>query len=140
MPRNRPPPTTIRGRSKEQLFSAETDVTSTDDQEVRTSRSTKLKGERVEAPSADLFQQATYDWGKIGVYIAVAIAVIGVIYSYADLVSLARNTSEDVKELKRKSDELLRSSIETSARIGVLERRDSQQQAQSNANQSTRSQ
>ena len=136
MPRNRQPPATTRGRSKEQLFTAETSDTSTDDPDARKSRGTNPKGERVEAPSAALLQQPNHDWGKIGVYVAVALAAITFIYSYADLMSLARNTSDDVKELKRKSDELLRSSLETSARIGVLERGDSHQRSPSSIKKS----
>ena len=125
MPRTRQIPPGSKGRSKELLFNAETAVTSTDDSvDDRKQRVKKQKGEKVEAPSPELLRQPTRDWGKIGVYVALAIAAIGLIYNYADLAALTKNTAEDVKELKRKSEDLLRSSIETSARIGVLERRD----------------
>jgi hypothetical protein len=67
---------------------------------------------------------AKRDWGKIGVYVTVGLAAAAAVYNYADLASLVRNTADDVKELKRKSDELLRSSLDASARIGVLERKD----------------
>jgi hypothetical protein len=126
MPRGKPLPPAQKGRSKEQLFNAETSVTSTDDIDEKKPRGRRQKGERVEAPSPELLPHSSkHDWGKIGVFVAIGLAVAGAIYSYADLESLARNTADDVKELKRKADELLRSSLDASARIGALERRDS---------------
>lgn len=124
MPRGKPLPPAPKGRSKEQLFNAETSVTSTDDVDEKKPRGRRQKGERVEAPSAELLPHSRHDWGKIGVFVAIGLAAAGAIYSYADLASLARNTADDVKELKRKADELLRSSLDASARIGALERRD----------------
>ena len=124
MPRNRQYPPNPKGRSKEQLFDAETSGTSTDSPDDKKLRGNKQKGERVEAPSAELLPQATHDWGKIGVYITLSLAAVAAVYNYADLASLARNTADDVKDLKRKSDDLLKSSLEASARIGVLERKE----------------
>ena len=124
MPRGKPQPPAPKGRSREFLFNAETTVTSTDESDERKSRGKKQKGEKVEAPSAELIATPKHDWGKIGVYVALGLAATGAIYNYADLASLVRNTAEDVKDLKKRSDEMLRSSIETSARVGVLERRD----------------
>lgn len=107
------------------MFNAETAVTSTDDSDDRKQRVKKQKGEKVEAPSAELLQPPKRDWGKVGVYVTLGLAAAAAIYNYADLAALAKSTADDVKELKRKSDDLLRSSIETSARIGALERKDS---------------
>lgn len=106
------------------MFNAETAVTSTDDSDDRKQRVKKQKGEKVEAPGAELLPQAKHEWGKIGVYVALGLAAGTAIYNYADLAALAKSTAEDVKELKRKSEDLLRSSIETSARVGALERKD----------------
>lgn len=122
MPRNRPPPP--KGRSRELLFNAETSVTSTDESDDRKPRSKRPKSEKVEAPSAELVARVNRDWGKVSVYITLALAAAATIYNYADLVSLARNTADDVKDLKRRSDDLIKSSIEASARLGVLERRE----------------
>ena len=116
-----------KGRSKDLLFNAETSVTSTDESEYRKPRSKRQKGERVEAPSAELIPQPRHDWSKISVYVALALAAAAAIYNYADLASLVRSTAEEVKDLKRRSEELLRSSLEVTARLGVLERRDSAQ-------------
>lgn len=127
MARGRPTPPAPKGRSKEYLFNAETAVTATDDSVDRKLRGKRQKGEKVEAPSAELVPQSKHDWGKIGVYVTLGLAAAAGIYNYADLSSLARNTADDVKDLKRRSDELLRSSIDASARIGVLERRDTPQ-------------
>ena len=124
MPRNRPLPPGPKGRSKEFLFNAETSVTSTDESDDRKPRGKRREGEKVEAPSAELVPHAKRDWGKIGVYVTLGLAAAAAVYHYADLASLVRNTADDVKDLKRRSEELLRSSIEASARIGVLERRD----------------
>jgi hypothetical protein len=124
MPRGKQFPPAPKGLSKERLFNAETSVTSTDDGEDKKSRGRRQKGERVEAPSAELLSHSKHDWGKIGVLVTIGLAVIAAVYSYADLVSLARSSADDVKELKRKADELLRSSLDASARISALERRE----------------
>jgi hypothetical protein len=115
-----------KGISKEFLFNADTlGDTSSSGPDDRKQRGKKPKGERVEAPGFELQPPEKRDWGKIGVYLSGAIFSVGLIYNYADLSSLVKSTAEDVKDLKKKSDELLRSSIEVSARMGVLERRDS---------------
>ena len=127
MARSRPTPPGPKGRSKEFLFNAETSVTSTDESEDRKPRGKRQKGEKVDAPSAELLPQSKHDWSKIGVYVALGLAAAAALYNYADLAALVRNTAEEVKDLKRRSDELLRSSLDASARIGVLERRESVQ-------------
>jgi hypothetical protein len=67
------------------------------------------------------------DWGKIGVYITLAIAAAGAIWKFADIAVSVRNLGEDVKDLKQKSDDLFRSSIESLARIAALEQKESLQ-------------
>ena len=66
------------------------------------------------------------DWGKIGVYLTVISLVVGVIWNYADTSISVRNLGDDVKELKHQSENLLRVSLETSARVLILERQDAQ--------------
>ncbi len=124
MPRGRQVPPAPKGRSKEQLFAAETSITSTDDAEERATRAKKQKGERVEAPSAELLSQVKRDWGKIGVFVTLGLAAVAGVYTFSDLSTLARNTADDVKDLKRKADDLLRSSLDAAARISALERRE----------------
>lgn len=124
MPKGKQPPPRPKGRSREELFNAETSITSTDDPEDKKSPARRQKGERVEAPAAELMPQGKHDWSKTGVLVALGLAAAGTIYSYADLVWLARNTAEDVKELELRADALLRSSLDASARITVLERRE----------------
>ena len=86
----------------------------------------RIQGERVEAPTAELLGTAKTDWGKVGVWLAVGTFVFGVIvtviWNYADTVNSIRNLGEDVKELKRKTDELLRSSLDAGARLSSIER------------------
>ena len=118
------PPT--KGISREFLFNADTlGDTSSSGPEDKKQRGKKPKGERVEAPGLELQPAEKPDWGKFSFYLAGAIFSVGLISNYADLSSLVKSTAEDVKDLKKKSDELLRSSIEVSARMGVMERRDS---------------
>lgn len=124
MPRIRPFPPPPKGRPKEFLFNAETSETSTDEPEDNKRGGRRQRGEKVEAPSAELIPQAKQDWGKIGVYVALGLAGIGAVYNYADLASLVRNTAVDVQEIKRRTDDLIRSSIDASARIAALERRE----------------
>jgi hypothetical protein len=67
------------------------------------------------------------DWGKVGVWVAVGTfafgALVAVIWNYADTVNSVKNISNDVIDLKRKTDELLRSSLDAAARLSSLERR-----------------
>lgn len=85
----------------------------------------RLSGEKVATPSSALMGPAT-DWGKIGVYVAIALFVISTIFSgawfFSDMSSSLRGVVDEVKEMKRKSDELFRLSAESVARISVLER------------------
>jgi hypothetical protein len=87
----------------------------------------QTRGERVEVPTAELLGTTKTDWGKVGVWLAVGTFVFGVIvtiiWNYADAVNSIRNLGDDVKELKRKTDELLRSSLDAGARLSSLERR-----------------
>lgn len=99
-------------------------MTSTDEPVDKKRGGKRQRGEKVEAPSAELLPQAKQDWGKISVYVALALAAATAVYNFADLASVVRITADEVKEIKRRTDELLRSSIEASARIGSLERRE----------------
>jgi len=48
-------------------------------------------------------------------------------WQFADVCISVRNLSDDMKEQQRKSEALLRTSVETSVRVTVLERDDAQQ-------------
>lgn len=118
-------PPTPRARSREELFNAETSATSTSGGDERRSKKRRLSGEKVESPNPELLASSPppeWNWSKLGFWVAVAIAAVTAIYNYAELSALARSTAEDVKGLKTRSEELLRSSVEANARIGALER------------------
>lgn len=70
---------------------------------------------------------APTDWGKVGVWVAVGTFSIGllitVIWNYADTVNSIKNLGSDVADLKKKADDLFKSSADTSARLSNLERR-----------------
>jgi cell division protein FtsB len=67
------------------------------------------------------------DWGKLSVVLGIILAAGGGLWHYADTAASVKNLGDDVKDLKRKSDDLLRTTIETSTRVSTLERRDFQQ-------------
>jgi len=85
----------------------------------------RLPGEKVATPSSDLMGHST-DWGKIGVYVGIAAfilpAIFGGAWFFSDMNSSIRGVVDEVKDLKRKSDDLFRQSADSMARISVLER------------------
>lgn len=124
MPKSKARPPNPKIRSKEILFNAETSVTATDEPEEKKRTGRSQQGEKVEAPSAELQPHGARDWGKIGVILTLVLAGFGAIYHYADVVSMVKNTAEELKDIRRRTEDLLRASIEASARIGALERRE----------------
>ena len=70
---------------------------------------------------------APINWGKAGVLVTVAIFLIGSLITgikdYADTVNSVKNLGSDVAELKKKADDLFRTSVDSSARLSNLERR-----------------
>lgn len=80
----------------------------------------------VETPSPALLGHSQVNWGKISAYLAIFAWVGGAMWQFADVSISVRNLSDDVKDLKRESENLLRTSVETSFRVTVLERRNAQ--------------
>lgn len=74
-----------------------------------------------------LFEHDLVDWGKISTYLAIFTLVGGAMWQFADVYISVRNLRDEVKELQRESENLLRISVETSVRVTVLERGDAQQ-------------
>jgi hypothetical protein len=74
-----------------------------------------------------LFEHNQVDWGKISAYLAMFTLVGGAMWQFADVYISVRNLRDDIKELQRESENLLRISVETSVRVTVLERGDTQQ-------------
>lgn len=66
---------------------------------------------------------AQIPWDKFGVYIAIALAIIGFIWYLATQDSAVKNLADDTKELKKKSEETKHFSIETTIRLGNVEQR-----------------
>ena len=85
----------------------------------------RLPGEKVSIPSSALLGRGT-DWTKIGVYVAIAAvalpAVFGGAWFFSDINTSVRGVVDEVKELKRKSDDLFRQTADSVARISALER------------------
>lgn len=74
-----------------------------------------------------LFGHFPVDWGKISAYLAMFTLLGGAMWQFADVYITVRNLRDDIKELQRESENLLRISVETSVRVTVLERVDAQQ-------------
>jgi hypothetical protein len=101
--------------------------TSTTNTPLGESKCRRSKSEEVETLRPDLLRHNPVDWGKIGAYLAILTLVGGVMCEFADVAISVRNLRDDVKELKRESENLVRTSVETSVRVTVLERGDTQQ-------------
>lgn len=66
------------------------------------------------------------DWGKISAYLAMFTLAGGAMWQFADVYISVKNLHDDVKELQRENENLVRISVETSVRVTVLERGDAQ--------------
>jgi hypothetical protein len=62
-------------------------------------------------------------WDKLGVFLAAAIALIGFIWYLASQDSAVKNLTDDTKDLKKRTDETVRSTIESSVRLNNVEQR-----------------
>lgn len=78
-------------------------------------------------PRLGVFEHNLVDWGKISAYLAMFTLVGGAMWQFADVYISVRNLRDDIKELQRESENLLSISVETSARVTVLERGGAQQ-------------
>lgn len=75
----------------------------------------------------DPFGKIPVDWGRISAYLAIFTLFGGAIWQFSDVYISVRNLRDDIEELQRESESLLRNSVETSIRVTVLERGDAQQ-------------
>ena len=127
MPKNRPRPPDQRTRSRDLLSRAETVATVTSVERNAEPVPRRLRGERVDAPTADMLSPPKTDWVKVGVWVATVTFVFGVVvtgvWNFADTVNSVRNLGDDVRDLKRRTDDLLRASLDVAARIASIERR-----------------
>lgn len=79
------------------------------------------------SPRLGLFGHSPVDWGKVSAYLAMFTLLGGAMWQFADVCISVRNLRDDMKEQQRKSENLLRTSVETSVRVTALERGDAQQ-------------
>lgn len=114
-------------RSREFLHRADTGVTATYFEQPPEPIPKRQRGERVDAPTAEMRGPAPTDWGKVGVWVTIGIFLIGmlvtVVWNYADMVNTIKNISTDVDNLKRQADDLFKSSVDASMRLSNLESR-----------------
>ena len=126
MPRGKPR-TPQPQRSPNLLNRADTTETATSFEQPTEPIPQRQRGERVDAPTAEMRGPAPTDWSKVGVWVAVGTFSVGllitVIWNYADTVNSIKNLGSDVSELKKKTDDLFKSSVETSTRLSNIERR-----------------
>lgn len=114
-------------KSRSLLNRADTAETATSFEQPSEPIPQRQRGERVDAPTAEMRGPAPNDWDKVGVLVTVATFLIGLlitgIWHYADTVNSVKNLGSDVAELKNKADDLFRTSVDSSARLSNLERR-----------------
>ena len=122
-PRIPPPPQ----KSRELLNRADTAATATFYEQLTEPIPRQQLGERVDAPTAEMRGPAPTNWGKVGAWIGVGTfsitLLITIIWNYADTVNSIRNLNSDVGDLKKKADDLFKTSVDAAARLSSLERR-----------------
>lgn len=122
-PRIPPPPQ----KSRELLNRADTAETATSFEQPTEPIPRRQRGERVDAPTAEMRGPVSTNWGKVGAWIAVGTfsitLLITVIWNYADTVNSIKNLNTDVGDLKKRADDLFKSSVDAAARLSSLERR-----------------
>ena len=122
-PQTPPPPQ----KSRELLNRADTAATVTSFEQPAEPIPRRQRGERVDAPTAEMRGPTPTDWGKVGVWVTVGIFAIGllitVIWNYADTVNSIKNLNSDVGDLKKRADDLFKSTVDAGARLSNLERR-----------------
>lgn len=111
-----------QSRSEGQLAAGETSETGVGVSSAR--EQDKFSKEHVERPAQELLAPTGPDWSKWGVCLSAVLAGIGLMWHYADISFNVKTMLEDVKDLKRKSEEMLKFSLDASGRISALERRD----------------
>ena len=126
MARGKPRIPTPQQKSRELLNRADTAATATSFEQPPEPIPRRQRGERVDAPTAEMRGAPPTDWGKVGVWVAVGIFAIGllitVVWNYADTINSIKNLNGDVGDLKKRTDELFKSSVDASTRLSSLER------------------
>ena len=126
MARGKPRIPAPQQKARALLNRAETAATATSFEQAPELIPRQQRGERVDAPTAEMRGMAPTDWGKGGVWVAVGTFSIGllitVVWNYADTMNSIKNLSGDVGDLKRRADELFKSSVDASTRLSNLER------------------
>lgn len=128
MSRGKPRPPMRRQDLRQPPTDADTSATaSADASEEPGSTVKRVRGERVDAPSRELLGHPKTDWGKVGVWVTIGVAIASAIgaamWNYADTAAAVRNLGEDIRDLKRKTDDLFKASVESSTRLTAIERK-----------------
>lgn len=128
MARGKPRPPAARTPSRAYLSNVETEETSRSGPEEDERPRANQVGEAVPIPSKELMGSRGPDWGKWGFWAAVvtfALSIAGAaVWQFATTAESLRSIGDDVKDLKKRADEQLRSSIEAFSRISSLERQE----------------
>jgi|GEM_PF-5410361 len=90
-----------------------------------TGTSARGHGETVEPVNREMFRQAEpkVPWDKIGVFVALSLALIAFIWYLASQDSNIKNLTDDSKDLKKKAEETTRFTIESGMRLNNIEQR-----------------
>lgn len=123
MPKSRPRPPKPKPSPRDLVANVDTSTTETTPEAGSRDTIRRFRGESVEIPTAELFARRGPDWQKVGVYVAIAIAAVAGLAHYLDMNATVKTIVEDVREVKRKLDDLFQRSIENSSRLGGLEQR-----------------
>lgn len=108
---------------KDFLSNADTSSTSSIGEDSTRSPRGRPYAEEVEAPSAELLgNRSNFPWEKFGVLFGLFLAVVAFIWHYASLNANVTNLSEDMKTVKQRGDDLIRTSADNSARLSALEK------------------
>lgn len=111
-----------KSRTPEWLATAGTNNTNSMQSDQSGQPPTATQSQAVPIPNSDLFPNNPIKWDKIGVYVAVLVVGGTCLWNFADTYFSVKNLSDDVKDLKHKTDELTKSTIESATRLTSLER------------------
>lgn len=90
-----------------------------------TSQSKRGHGETLDPVNREMFSPAAQKvpWDKVGVFVALGLALTAFIWYLASQDSNIKNLADDAKDLKKKADETTRFMIESSIRLNNVEQR-----------------
>lgn len=89
------------------------------------STSARGHGETVAPVNREMFSPAAQKvpWDKLGVYIAMGVALIAFIWYLASQDSTVKNLTDDTKDLMKRAEETTRFTIESGIRLNNIEQR-----------------